>query len=113
MDRGWTISDIGHRLSWTEVSAFVRASAPDSALQRHWHPERYLRYVLFKPENQILGAIHDRLMAYPFIRAGKVKDIPPGIIESWLDGQEQQKREASKKNLSSSEIRARVAASMR
>lgn len=113
MDRGWTIGDIGHRLTWWDVKTFIQGLPPDSHLKRHWNPDQYLPYVLHKPENQILGQIHDQIQAYPYIRAGKGKDIPQGIIQYWLEKQIEQKRESEKKNLSAAEIRAAVSASMR
>lgn len=113
MTHGWVLSDVGHKMTWLDLKAFVAHLPPDSALRRQWNPDGYLNYVLHKPENQLMAQVHDRLQEYPYIRANQVKNIPPGIISTWLSGAAEQKREAEKKHLSSSEIRARVAASMR
>lgn len=110
---GWSIRDIGHRLSWWDLRTFIRNLPPDSYLCRHLRPEDVMEYKLMQPDVQILGEIHDRLQEYPYWRAGQMDKSPEGLISRVVNSKKKSEREKTKKRMTSQEIRAAVAASMR
>lgn len=110
---GWSIRDVGHRLSWWDLRTFIRNLKPDSYLHTQLNPDRVLEYKLSQVETQILGEVHDRVLELPFIQAGQYAKAPDGLIRRVLDNQRVSEREKNKKRLSPGEIRAAVAASMR
>lgn len=110
---GWSIRDVGHRLSWWDLRTFMRRLTPDSHLSRHLNPDGFLEYSLMQPQTQLLGEIHDRLVEYPYWRAGQSDKAPAGLISRVLDSKKKSEREKTKKHLTPAEIRKAVAASMR
>lgn len=110
---GWSLRDVGHRLSWWDLRTFIRKLKPDSYLHEHLNPDGVLPYRLSRPETQILGEVHDRILEGWFVSAGQYEKAPKGLISRVLDNRAQPDKEVQKKRLSPREIRARVAASMR
>lgn len=114
LDRGFSLRDVGYRLSWLELRALVRRLPPTSALWEVLKPEDAKRARWLTPQMQLLGAVHDRINEYTYLRAGAADKAPPGIIAAYLDslGAVERREKTRRKPLTASEIRARVAASM-
>lgn len=59
---GYDLNDIGRGLSWSALDAFIKNTAPDSALMRELRPE-FAQWATLPKTNALLADIFDMLAA--------------------------------------------------
>lgn len=106
MERGRSLSELGRRLRWTDVRAFMMCLPSTSYFREQQNPKAALHARWSTPEVQLLGLLVD---AAELSRLGG-QDVQEyqGIIARTLDPRRVVKPVKKKKELTAAEIRRRV-----
>lgn len=121
IDRGFTIRDIGRKLSWFDVLTLFRHLPHDSETRKLMFPEQMLEGELQGTSNQLLGEVIDALkMVFGKLNGANIETLSgfPGTIDVILRNhrgegppkdQDQEAVEPAPKRRTPSEIRAELA----
>ncbi|MEY8565209.1 hypothetical protein AALF15_01380 [Corynebacteriaceae bacterium 7-707] len=112
IDMGYTIRDVGSRLRWSDIATILRHRRKSRNFWAYKAPTRSRIEEFLDPQTQMMSMVVDEITRLRYQIAGAASKAPPPIMQRIRDDVKQEKRESTKKNLSPSELRKRVAASM-
>lgn len=117
---GRSIHDIGYRLRWSDVKTIVQHLPSGSHFRAYMNPEQARVGPYADPHGQLLSMVVDELIGLRHQMAGVGDQAPPPLLDR-LSGvgelanapdQERQAPVRRRPQVSASELRQRVAASM-
>lgn len=117
---GRSIHDIGPRLRWSDVKTIVQHLPPGSHFRAHLNPDQATVGPYSDPHGQLLSLVVDELTGLRHQLAGVGDQAPPPLLsrlagDGEMSGGERDRPAPSRRRpqASASELRERVAASMK
>lgn len=111
MDRGFTLRDIGGRLTWFDVSALIKHLPPSSHLLRTKHPDQARLHAYFEPQAQLAAETLDETRRLRLTMDGYSHEKMPSTLDMIAGrGSKAEPAKPKRKRLTAKQVREQVQA---